>query len=94
MPQNALIWTVASVPDLDLLAAHIGGYLKPFKDVVHDQDLCGVHMSPDILPEFETEDENRQRQGGLRPVTAETSLQITCPRRRANHHKMLRQLQR
>jgi len=28
---------------------------------------------------------------GLRPVTAETSLQITRPRRRANHYKMLRQ---
>ena len=26
--QNALIWTVADVPDLELAAAHIGGYLR------------------------------------------------------------------
>src|SRR5258708_35593701 len=52
-------------------------------DVVHDQGLCGVHMSPDRLPEFETEDENRQRQGCLRPVTAETSLQTPWPSRSA-----------
>src|SRR5215469_4187707 len=35
---------------------------------------------------FETENENRRRQGGLRPVTGQTSLQATRPRHTAERN--------